>query len=207
MNLDILCDRLVASDVYCNVGQLIYFMQNISLPTHINADLYIFKRTTVDVLAEEDWWVDFVYPRTLKCNLCDGEAEITVKKECSCDGGKVICDACDGAAPLSTIGVVFTGCHQCNNSTKAGYLTCLDCDGAGEIEDEIDCPDCEDGEIEDDGEVLEFWMVSNWLADKLEEKGERILREFSPDIWGRTTSGQLIASDCVIRDIVSDLHS
>ena len=51
-------------------------------------------------------------------------------------------------------------------------------------------------------EVLEHWIVSDWLAEKLESKGELIERSFyNPTIWGRTTSGQAITMDGVIQEI------
>jgi hypothetical protein len=50
--------------------------------------------------------------------------------------------------------------------------------------------------------AYEHWIVSNWLADKLEEKGEMILRDFlGLTIWGRTCTGQSISLDRVITDI------
>lgn len=63
-------------------------------------------------------------------------------------------------------------------------------------------------EIEDlDGEyieVYEWWMVSSWLAEKLEEKGEIIID--SECIWGRRTTGQAIFLDYVISEICEDLN-
>lgn len=51
-------------------------------------------------------------------------------------------------------------------------------------------------------EALEHWIVSNWLADKLEAQGEMILRDFMGlTIWGRTCSGQAILLDGVITTI------
>ena len=53
-------------------------------------------------------------------------------------------------------------------------------------------------------EALEHWIVSDWLADKLEERGEMVIRDFKGlTIWGRTTSGQHISLDYVIQKISS----
>lgn len=53
-----------------------------------------------------------------------------------------------------------------------------------------------------DEEILEHWIVSDWLAKKLESKGELIEWNFyNLTIWGRTTSGQSIAMDNVIQEI------
>ena len=56
-------------------------------------------------------------------------------------------------------------------------------------------------------EALEHWIVSNWLAGKLESKGEMILHDFlGLTIWGRTCSGQAILLDGVISEICSDME-
>lgn len=56
-------------------------------------------------------------------------------------------------------------------------------------------------------EVYEHWSVSNWLADKLEEQGEKIDRDFaSHNVWARTTTGQAISMDYVIRVIVKGMN-
>lgn len=56
-------------------------------------------------------------------------------------------------------------------------------------------------------EAYEHWIVSNWLADKLEAKGEMIGRDICGlTIWGRTTTGQAISMDWVIQEIYKDLQ-
>jgi len=58
------------------------------------------------------------------------------------------------------------------------------------------------------GEVYEHWIVSDWLARKLEARDERIVRDWHGlTIWARTTTGQAISMDEVIRDIYRDLHA
>ena len=55
-------------------------------------------------------------------------------------------------------------------------------------------------------EALEHWIVSGWLAGKLEEYGELITKDFlGLTIWGRTCSGQAIMLDYVISKICDDL--
>lgn len=57
-------------------------------------------------------------------------------------------------------------------------------------------------EMDDPTEALEFWIVTNWLADKLEKQGELITNDFMGfNIWGRTTSGQAISMDYVMEKI------
>ena len=55
-------------------------------------------------------------------------------------------------------------------------------------------------------EIFEHWIVTPWLADKLEALGETVVRDFyGLTIWGRTTTGQSIWCDYVIQEIYSDL--
>ena len=56
-------------------------------------------------------------------------------------------------------------------------------------------------------DVFEHWIVSDWLANQLETRGEKVDRDFAGMIvWARTTSGQGIASDSVIRAIAADVN-
>jgi len=55
-------------------------------------------------------------------------------------------------------------------------------------------------------EVYEHWIVSDWLADKLEAKGEKVDRDFAGlTVWARTTTGQAIYCDGVIEAIHAEL--
>lgn len=57
-------------------------------------------------------------------------------------------------------------------------------------------------------EAYEHWIVTGWLADKLEAEGEMIVRDFlGMTIWGRACTGQMIAMDNVIQKIHHDLVS
>lgn len=84
-----------------------------------------------------------------------------------------------------------------SNSTKYPELACL--------------PDwraaCEATDVEPyDREVYEHWIVSDWLGDRLSEKGEKVDNCFAGlTVWARTTTGQGIAIDSVIEAITADL--
>jgi hypothetical protein len=57
-------------------------------------------------------------------------------------------------------------------------------------------------------EIFEHWIVSSWLANKLEEQGETVVRDFyGLDIWCRPTTGQAIWCDWVIQQIYQELIS
>ena len=56
-------------------------------------------------------------------------------------------------------------------------------------------------------EVLEWWICSDWLYNKLKAKGETIDTFYGLQIWGRTCSGQAIKCDWVIQTIYKDFIS
>lgn len=56
-------------------------------------------------------------------------------------------------------------------------------------------------------EVYEHWIVSDWLAGRLAEKGEAVSKDLiGLTVWGRTTTGQSISMDSVILSIAKDMH-
>jgi len=64
----------------------------------------------------------------------------------------------------------------------------------------------DNGDAQPDKEIYEWWSCSGWLLDKLQERGEPILRTDYGDWWGRCCTGQAIALDRVIADIYKELH-
>jgi hypothetical protein len=68
---------------------------------------------------------------------------------------------------------------------------------------------CEHHDIDMDEyrEVFEYWLVSKFLAGKLEEHGEPVLFDFlGLTIWGRCTTGQAICMDHVIGEIAEEME-
>ena len=56
-------------------------------------------------------------------------------------------------------------------------------------------------------EAYEHWIVSDYLAKKLEERGEMVSYDlFGLTIWGRCTSGQSIMLDDVISRICEEME-
>lgn len=55
-------------------------------------------------------------------------------------------------------------------------------------------------------EIFEWWAVSGWLLDKLEAKGEPVLKTDLGDWWGRCTTGQSIILDGIIEEIFDDMN-
>ena len=69
---------------------------------------------------------------------------------------------------------------------------------------------CEEQNIEVDDytpEIFEHWIITDWLADKLENHGHKVLRDFfGLTIWCRPTTGQAILLDGVISQICADME-
>jgi hypothetical protein len=53
-------------------------------------------------------------------------------------------------------------------------------------------------------EVFQWFIVSDYLAEKLKEKGEPIIND--ENIWGRGTCGQAILLDYVITEICAEMQ-
>lgn len=67
---------------------------------------------------------------------------------------------------------------------------------------------CREFDIDADeyeSEVYEHWIVSNWLARKLAERGEVTGDVCGMTIWGRCTTGQAIGMDYAIQQIAAEL--
>ncbi len=75
------------------------------------------------------------------------------------------------------------------------------------VEDEGDWKTlCEENRIDPDrDEVFEHWIVTDWLADRLEENGHTTGEVCGMTIWGRGCTGQAIALDHVIQQIACEL--
>lgn len=86
------------------------------------------------------------------------------------------------------------------------YLTC-ETDIEEATWQELDVHEClnlakEEGFAPSPQEIFEWWLVSDWLADKLKEFEQPVLANDYGTWWGRTTTGQAIKMDYVIRKIV-----
>ena len=60
--------------------------------------------------------------------------------------------------------------------------------------------------FDDSSEVLEWWLVTPYMAELLKEKGEVILSDYDCYWWGRTTSGQALYMDGVIQEIAKQME-
>lgn len=53
-------------------------------------------------------------------------------------------------------------------------------------------------------DVLEWWLVDSWLAERLKQQGEVVIEEYGCYWWRRSTSGQAIYLDSVIQSICEE---
>ena len=72
------------------------------------------------------------------------------------------------------------------------------------------CPNCNEGFDEEPDnepqEIMEWWLITQWMYEKLRDKGEPILNYANFNYWwGRTCTGQAIMLDGVIDRICEDL--
>lgn len=58
---------------------------------------------------------------------------------------------------------------------------------------------------EDIKEIFEWWRISDWLAEELDEINEPLLRNDYGNWWGRTGTGQHISLDGTIQQIVKNI--
>ena len=60
---------------------------------------------------------------------------------------------------------------------------------------------------EDDPEILEYYLVSNWLGKQLASHGEVVWDLGNQCLWGRTTSGQAVYLDGVMEQIAEERYA
>lgn len=60
--------------------------------------------------------------------------------------------------------------------------------------------------FDDSSEVLEWWLVTSYMAELLKENGEVILAAYGCCWWGRQTSGQALYMDWVIQRIAEQME-
>lgn len=53
------------------------------------------------------------------------------------------------------------------------------------------------------GDVMEWWLIDSWLAERLKREGEVVIEEYGCCWWGRLASGQSICMDSVIQKIAA----
>lgn len=63
----------------------------------------------------------------------------------------------------------------------------------------------DDGVVES-AEIYEWWAVTDWLGEKLRDKGQPVIDTvWGKSYWGRTCTGQAISLDWCIAEIAKDM--
>jgi hypothetical protein len=103
---------------------------------------------------------------------------------------------------------VYTGLEDDIQEAKDSLEEMLDSDEyTEEQKDAIQLELEELNELEQEPQdVFEWWIVSDYLAEKLKERGEVIASDGWNSIWGRTTTGQAILLDYVISQIAEEME-
>ena len=60
--------------------------------------------------------------------------------------------------------------------------------------------------LDENSEIMEWWLVTPYMAELLKEKGEVILSDYGCYWWGRQTSGQALYMDGVIQEIAEQMR-
>ena len=98
------------------------------------------------------------------------------------------------------------GGHKCENCGDLLEFSDFKVNKKGQYK----CPTCKalhDEEPEYDyHEIYEWWIVTDWLFQKLKEEGQPVLELLGLNLWGRCTTGQAILLDGVITRICSTLE-
>lgn len=147
-------------------------------------------------------------------NGCDA-IPYAPKKRGMLEPGNVLAELCEKAFELQSPVLDWE-----EAATQAGWREGLRWGGHGEPETEWThesgarwCGSAQDlcdtkGIEPYEWEVFEHWAVSQWLADALIAQGERVDTDFEGlCVWARTTTGQGIAMDSVIRRVVEKLRA
>ena len=71
--------------------------------------------------------------------------------------------------------------------------------------DECLWDELENFDFDEDTDVLEWWLVTPFMADMLKSNGEVILAAYDCYWWGRQTSGQGLSMDYVIQKIAEEM--
>ena len=81
----------------------------------------------------------------------------------------------------------------------------LDC-GHSDLPTWEDIENVYDEETDEYQEIFEWWIITEYLYDKLKEKGQPVLEWSNSYYWGRCTTGQAILLDHVISEICEDMQ-
>ena len=97
----------------------------------------------------------------------------------------------------------FEGAVNKDNKPKTD-CNCYNCDVVGVVDAHTDnCINCFEPEPK---EVLQWFIVSDWLYNKLKEQGEPVIEMKGVNFWGRCGCGYSLEDEWCLKRIVSELE-
>ena len=58
----------------------------------------------------------------------------------------------------------------------------------------------------DNEDIMEWWLVTPWLARQLQEHDETVIEQYGCHWWARTTSGQAVYMDAVMTAVCDSFN-
>lgn len=92
---------------------------------------------------------------------------------------------------------------ETDETLRQCLLGCVDSGDWGDVQDWRDMVDMY--RDEHPAEIFEWWLVSEWFAEKLEAAGEPVLRNDYGEWWGRTCTGQAMIQDGTLQRVAAQL--
>lgn len=187
-------DALVNREVYCCMTSEMEYMLS-----------RVFENDDDNPFDEDDYLKMYV-PCCSECSSTYGFKEMTVA-ELSDDDFVAETGLNEETDELED-GYLCPVCGFWNKTIEKARACC------GEDETVYKCCDCGKVLSEDDyksldtkpEEVYEWWAVSNWFGEKLEEQGCVVIKSWGKSYWGRCCTGQSISLDGCIVDIAKEMQ-
>ena len=160
----------------------------------IRNNVYCCTTSTTDYILSQSWEDD-------KAPFNNDDVEnfyVPFCPECHSDYGFEEVDAYECSSCANVFEKYVKQCTFCDEEETIEHrdpmYKCENCDHLHESIDDLDTKP---------QEVYEWWVVSGWLLEQLQAKGECIIPHM--DIWGRTCTGQAILLDEVISCVCFDM--
>lgn len=132
--------------------------------------------------------------------LCEEAFELCTPIDDWCEAAV---DHARNDATLEELVEFLSTARECQlDATEIAALTKEQAVEAIEQDEDLAREYCEENRLDPyQREIYEHWAVSNWLARKLKERGEKVGWLDNFEVWARCTTGQAIGMDGVIENI------
>ena len=131
------------------------------------------------------------------CPECDSDYGFTETEACKCDCCGTIRDTGERSTICSGCTEVFGEMESDEEPATYEIIEIHKCDECGHYVEDTSKLDTKPQE------VYEWWIVSNWMMEKLKARGNVVIPHMN--IWGRTCTGQAIKLDGIISTICHEM--